>query len=419
MRILLVNPPSKFLIDDNVFPTLGLLYLSAYLKREGFTDISLLDLNGNHEMPASIDCDVVGFYSNTPQFFGALELKERLNAINKNRSCVYVIGGPHVSGLPDEAAGHFDYVVAGEGERVFLDIVKGAASGKRLPGKILRYPYMDDLNKIPFPDRDLIDLKSYKYFIDGEPATTLITSRGCPFGCAFCANNAWGKTLRYRSPENVIAELKEVMSRYGYRTFMFFDDTITVHRKRMEALCAGFKSLDIRYRCFVRADTVDEAILGKMKDSGCVEVGIGMESGSQRILDLVNKGQKKERNLQAAKWCKGVGLRVKGFFVVGFPGEDRGSVNETIDFIEESGVDDLDVTIFTPYPGSKIYRDKDKYDIKFDSSRHDHLWYKGKPGEYKSTVATSALGQDEIASIRDEIERRFKKTESVCHGNQK
>jgi len=408
MRTLLVNPPSKFLIDDNVFPTLGLLYIGAYLKVADYGDVSVLDLNGMHTMPEIIDADIVGFYSNTPQFPSVLKLKETLKSANINKSAAYVIGGPHVSSRPVDAESYFDYVVMGEGERAFLDIIKGVDTGKRLPEKVIKYNYIKDLDSIPFPDRDLVDLKSYRYLINGDLATTLITSRGCPYGCAFCANNAWGKTLRLRSPQNIIDELRILIDKYDYRTFMFFDDTMTVHRKRMEILCEMLKKLNITYRCFIRADTVDKDILAKMKESGCVEVGMGMESGSQRILNIVNKGQTVVQNMRAVKWCKEVGLSIKGFFVVGFPGEDAESVRETIDFIGKSRVDDLDITMFTPYPGSKIYQEKDKYDIRFKGTYEDS-WYKGKPGSYRSSVSTSSLSSEKIANIRDEIEKRFKK----------
>jgi len=408
MEILLVNPPSKFLIDDNVFPTLGLLYLASYLKKEGYNDVSVLDLNGNHSMPERIDADIVGFYSNTPQFPSVIEEKKKLAKINKNKNAVYVIGGPHVSGRPSDAESDFDYIIMGEGEKAFFDLVKAVSERNKPEKKVIRYEYIKDINLIPFPDRSLVDMKSYRYLIDGELAATLITSRGCPFACAFCANNAWGKTLRFREPQNVIKELKILIERYNYKAFMFFDDTMTVHRKRMETLCGMIKELDIIYRCFIRGDTVNKSILEKMKDSGCVEVGIGMESGSQRILNIVNKCETVEQNLNAVRWCKEAGIRVKGFFVVGFPGEDRQSIQETIDFIEETKVDDLDVTIFTPYPGSKIYEERERYDINFEGTYKD-FWYKGKPGSYKSLVSTSALSEKEIADVRDEIEKRFKK----------
>ncbi|MCQ9207390.1 MAG: B12-binding domain-containing radical SAM protein [Omnitrophica bacterium] len=413
MKILLVNPPSKFLIDDNVFPTLGLLYLSAYLKRKDYNDVTLLDLNGNHVIPEAIEADVVGFYSNTPQFPYVVKLKEVLARINMRRSAIYVIGGPHVSGRPEDALPHFDYVISGEGERAFLDLVDSASGKTDMPkGQIIKYQYIEDINTIPFPDRALVDIKSYKYLIEGVPATTLVTSRGCPFGCAFCANNAWGKTLRLRDPENVTEEMQILIEQYGFKAFMFFDDTMTVSKKRMEILCNRIKKLDIIYRCFIRADTVDREILTKMKESGCVEVGMGMESGSQRILDTINKGQSVRQNLNIAKLCKQVGISIKGFFVVGLPGEDRNSVHETIKFIEESKVDDLDITVFAPYPGSRIYEYKHKYDISFETT-YESSWYKGKPGFYRSAVSTSGLNSEEIVKIRNKMEKRFKKEQGA------
>jgi len=407
MKILLINPPSRFLIDDNVFPTLGLLYLSAYLKRSGYRDIGLLDLNGNHSLSDDVDADVIGIYSNTPQFPEAVILKNRIKDINKNRKALYVIGGPHVSGKPEDAVEDFDFVVCGEGEKAFLDIVKYADSGNGRPEKIVKYPYIKNIDDIPFPDRDLVDIRGYHYFIDGKLATTVITSRGCPFSCQFCANNAWGKTVRLRSPENVTQEIKELMDKYGYRAFMFFDDTMTLDRPRMERLCDMLKGLGIIFRCFTRADTVDRALLKKMRASGCVEVGMGIESGSQRILDISRKSETVKEQMSVIKMCRETGLRVKGFFIIGLPGEDQGSIGETISFLEEARLDDIDVTIFKPYPGSGIYRNKGLFDINFVDD-YEHAWFKGKPGDYQTTVSTKALKAEDILKYRDEIEAKFK-----------
>ena len=408
MKILLVNPPSPFLKDENVFPTLGLLYLSSYLKQAGYTNISILDLNGKHDLPKSLYADIVGFYSSTPQFPNVLKLREQVEKINSNKSAIYIIGGPHVSGKPGDAEPYFDYVIIGEGERVLLDIVKGIDSKKYMTDKVVKYEYMKDINEIPFPDRDLIDVKNYKYFINGRLATALISSRGCPYGCYFCANNAWGNTLRLRSLENVIEEIKFLINKYGYKAFMFFDDTITVNKKRMKTLCAMLGKLDVFYRCFIRSDTVDKDILLQMKQSGCKEVGLGVESGSQRILNLVNKGERIEQHINAIKMCKDIGIRVKGFFILGLPGENEESVKETRDFLSKNNIDDFDMTIFTPYPGSKIYNEREKYDINFNED-YENYWYKGKPGCYRSVVSTSMLSSKRIAELRDEIEKEFKR----------
>ena len=406
MKILFINPNSSFLINEKVFPSLGLLYLSSYLKRHGYADISLIDMNDEKPLPDKIDADIVGLYSNTPQFPAAIKLLSQIKAKNCASEPLYVIGGPHVSGKPKDAYEDADVIVAGEGERAMLDIVRRKESSKA-QDKVMRYEYIDDINNLPLPDRDIIDIKSYKYHLNGELTTTLITSRGCPFGCNFCANNAWGKTLRMRSPENVFEEVSLLKDKYGYRSFMFFDDTMTVNKKRMKEICLLLKDLDIIYRCFMRSDTVDDEILKDMRSSGCVEVGIGCESGSPRILKTVNKGETVEKNLKAIKTCHRMGIRVKGFFIIGLPGENMESIKETMTFLDEAQLKDLDISIYTPYPGSIIYENREKFDIKFNDD-YEHAWYKGKPGSYRSLVSTYGLSPEDILKLRNEMETKYK-----------
>lgn len=408
MKILLVNPNSEFLINDKVFPSLGLLYLSAYLKDNGYNEIEFIDLNGGHALPDSIEADIVGFYSNTPQFPQTVRIARKVKSINRVSKAWYIIGGPHVSGSPHDAIEDFDIIVVGEGECALLDIVIRKEAGEPLREQVIKYKYESNIDKFPFPDRDLIDLKSYKYFIDSKPTTTLITSRGCPFGCNFCANNAWGKTLRMRNPQSVFEEVKMLKNKYGYESFMFFDDTMTVDKERMKEVCRLLKDLKIIYRCFIRSDTVDRGILELMRDSGCVEVGTGLESGSQRILDIVNKGEMVKKNMEAIKLCHDIGIRVKGFVIIGLPGENRESIRETSEFLREADLDDLDVTIYTPYPGSIIYKNKERFDIDFMHD-YEHAWYKGRPGHYYTTVSTKDLHSEDIMKIRDEIEAKYKK----------
>lgn len=407
MRILLINPSSDFLINEKVFPSLGLLYLSAYLKKHDYQDVSLIDMNDGKPLPNSVDVDIVGFYSNTPQFPAVIKLVREIKKINCAEDPIYVLGGPHVSGRPEDAMGEFDVAVTGEGERALLNIVRRKELLVK-QDRIVRYSYMKDIDVLPFPDRGMIDVRSYKYFLEGRSATTAISSRGCSYGCKFCANNAWGKTLRMRSPRNVFEEIKMLKDKHGYGAFMFFDDTMTVSKKRMGEICELLKGLKIVYRCFIRSDTVDRNILEKMRESGCVEVGIGLESGSQRILDIVNKGTKVEKNMEIVKLCRDLDIRVKGFCMVGLPGENRESVRQTADFLEEADLDDLDVTIYTPYPGSLIYENKEKFDISFKDD-YGHAWYKGRPGSYRSLVSTSSLTSAEILKIRDELEAKYKK----------
>jgi len=333
----------------------------------------------------------------------AAEIRRR----NLAKDPLYILGGPHISGKPEDALNDFDIAVIGEGEEALLEVVRKKERSKT-QDTVMRCDYIKDIDSLPFPDREIIDIKSYKYYLEEKLTTTVISSRGCPFGCNFCANNAWGKTLRMRSPRSVFLEIEMLKDKYGYSAFMFFDDTMTVDKKRMSEICSLLKALKIIYRCFIRSDTVDKEILSKMHSSGCVEVGVGIESGSQRILNIVNKGETVKKDMEAIKLCHSAGVRVKGFFIIGLPGENRESVRETIEFLEEADLDDIDVTIYTPYPGSYIYRNKEKFDIHFKDD-YEHAWFKGRPGNYKSTSSTSALSSDEIVQIRDELEMRFKK----------
>ena len=180
----------------------------------------------------------------------------------------------------------------------------------------------------------------------------------------------------------------------------------------MAEICDLLKGLDIIYRCFIRSDTVDRSILEKMHSSGCVEVGMGVESGSQRILDMVRKGETVEQSMKVIKLCHELGIRVKAFFIIGLPGENKESIRETMKFLEEVDLDDLDITIYIPYPGSHIYKDREKFDIRFTDD-YEHAWYKGKPGAYKPIVSTSSFSSEEIGKIRDELEVKYKKRDSV------
>jgi radical SAM superfamily enzyme YgiQ (UPF0313 family) len=141
MKILFVNPNSKFLINDKVFPNLGLLYLSAYLKENGYNNVRLIDLNGGNILPEIVDADIVGLYSTTPQFLQTLRLVKKLKNINRVRDALYVIGGPHVSGKPQDAFKDFDIIVMGEGERALLDIVRRKELNYSFKEKVIRYEY--------------------------------------------------------------------------------------------------------------------------------------------------------------------------------------------------------------------------------------------------------------------------------------
>lgn len=398
-KIVLINPPSPFLIDDKVFLPLGILYISSYLKKYGYHP-EVIDLTGNEKLPY-FDADIIGITSVTPQYTEALKIVGELRV--RNMDSLMVIGGPHATCTPDTSK-DFDISVIGEGEQSMLKIVQ------TYPRKYPQFFYtgfIEHIDGIPFPDRESIDIHSYKYFIDDEPATNVITSRGCPYNCAFC-NSIWGKRVRMHSANYVIEEIKSVQ-KLGYNAIMFFDDIFIFNKKRLFKICEYLREEGIIWRCFVRSDLASEQIIRIISQSGCREIGIGVETGSQKILDIVNKGTTVEQNEKVIELSHKYGMRSKTFIIIGLPGETKDTIHETEIFLEKTKPDDLDITIYVPFPNTHIFNNPNLYDIKFDDNDIKKAWFKGQPGSYSSMVSTNDLTANEIVEARDRIEKKFKR----------
>jgi radical SAM superfamily enzyme YgiQ (UPF0313 family) len=392
-KVVFIVPESSHLITSKAHPPLGVLYLAAVLR--GKHEVEVLDLAGvknQSKIISGIDADYACITATTPQFPDAYAIRALLPG-----GCISVIGGVHVTHIQSDGFS-FDIIVRGEGERVIKNIVDlGVVQGQ------YKYPEVADIDTIPFPDRSVVDIRSYKYEIDGLPATTLITSRGCPYACAFCST-IWQK-VRFHSAEYVLKELTEIQS-YGFDAVNFVDDVFTLKRKRLKTICEGLKERKMSWRCLVSGNTVTEAMFSIMAKSGCKEVGIGIESGSDTILQTVHKCSTSEQNKNAIQMAHDAGIRVKGFIIVGLPGESEDTIAETEAFINESPCDDYDFLLFSPLPNSDIYRRQREYDILHNASKADYrkMWFKGTPGTYEATVATHSLSAIELTEIRKELE---------------
>lgn len=404
VSVALINPPSPFLIDDKVFPSLGLMYLSSYLKANG-VKADIFDLAVNPELESGYD--IYAITSTTPQYPIAKTLLAQLKRDNpKSR---VIIGGAHASSFKEKCLKDgFDNVIIGEGEKALLSLAKFYESHNKsnsIMQGMLKSFHIENINVIPFPDRDFKGFEKYNYQLNGHKATTMITSRGCPFDCYFCCN-MWGNRVRLRSADNIISEAKEIKEKYRIDAIHFFDDTFTASRKRVLNICKGLKELGITWRCFVHANTVDRQLLKTMKDSGCVEVGMGVESGSDEILKTVNKQISLNKAIDVCVMCHEVGIRIKTFLMIGLPGESKETVSKTIRFLELARPDDFDITCYTPFPQTRIWNEKEKFDIIFDKEKLDYskMFYKGKFGQYTCQVSTSHLSSDEIEKLRDYIE---------------
>ena len=392
-KVLLINPPSPFLIDSAAFPPLGLLYIAAELERWGcevqVADYGLGNRNFVHWVPDYIGItgltSHVPWIRNTIPFFRDMYPEARI-----------ILGGPHFSNVPEDGAkAGADVTCMGDGEASMISAV-------HFPTAPIRSGLVN-IDEWPAPARYLIDLHAYHYSIGRERATPIMTARGCPFSCAYCSRGLGAEGIRYRKLELVAAELEELWFG-GWRALMIYDDEMNVSTKRLRDV-AGLLH-PFKWRCFVRSNlfTAEQAEI--LAENNCVEVCCGVESGSDEILRNVNKRATVAEATSFVHLCKSVGLRTKVFLILGLPGETEATARATKDWLLAARPDNFDICPFTPYPGSRIFHHLDEYDIQIHESYWDaEYFHKGKPGEYQVVVSTSGLSQDRIGELREEIER--------------
>ncbi len=247
-------------------------------------------------------------------------------------------------------------------------------------------------------------INGYEYKIDGRNTTTIITSRGCPFACAFCVDGN-NKKLRLANVGRVRKEIDEIY-KLGYQSLMFFDDIFTMKKDRLADIALYMLSRDIIYRCFTHVNFVNKDMCQTLEQTGCKEVGIGIESGNDRVLKKIGKGFNSEKALNATKMLKRYGIRTKVFLMLGLPGESYESIGDTKEWLMKAEPDDFDISLYQPFPDTRIWDDKSKYELEWDKGIPK--FYKGKAGEYESTVHTPYLTTKQLIQERDQIEEDFK-----------
>jgi radical SAM superfamily enzyme YgiQ (UPF0313 family) len=384
------------LIDEKVFPPLGLMSVGTALKQQGH-DVVIHD-GSVENVPA--DFEYYGFGPTTPEYAYALDALRDIK--RSNPAARVVIGGPYATLNPNGCLHDgFDCAVAGDGEMAAQRAFSNGArhiTAVELP-----------LGRYPIIDRTILDLNNYLYFLNGRMATTMLTSQGCPYKCGFCCKTY--QTVRFKSISRVIEEIDILHHDFGYNALAFPEDLFIINRSRTETICDHLANLGIIWRCLIRADLLvkyGNEFVEKMAKSGCAEVGMGIESGSDKILATVNKGENVETIKQAVRMLKTGGIRVKGFFIVGLPGEDEQSLAATRSFLEEMQLDALDIKIYQPYPGTPIWENRSSYDLKWDDDiDFGKKFYKGRPGEYFGNIRTEALTTDQIYRAWVDMEAEF------------
>lgn len=383
-RIVLINPIDRTQITNRLglkAPPLNLMYLAAVLEKAGFY-VKIIDANLYNILPREIvnivkrlKPDIIGLTAATATIKTALRY---VSEIKKNLSHVFtIIGGPHTTFLPIETLSmskDLDAVAIGEGEETLLELaesyeknepnwpanVKGIAyRTKNDEIKITPMrPFIKDLDSIPFPARHLVPFNEYKLFNKDSPIGSMITSRGCVFACNYCSSShLMGRMFRARTPKNVVDEIEELVYKYNVQTIEFIDDIFTLNKKRALEIAKEIRSrkLDINFVASSRVDTINRELLLELKKAGLSTIYYGVESGSERVLKLMNKRITLSQAEKAVNNAKKVGVSTLASFILGYPGETINEMEMTIRFSIKLDPDYVQYSILTPYPGTPIY----------------------------------------------------------------
>jgi anaerobic magnesium-protoporphyrin IX monomethyl ester cyclase len=404
-KIVLINPPQANSLDDHLDPPLGLMYIASNLERYNIKP-RIVDLSGKpkNEWANLIgNADIMGITIFTASFNVSRKIAGLTKKLNPN---VHVIaGGPHPTSLPEQTLScpEFDTVVTGEGEEEMVKIVDSYYSGIKIP-RLINAAKLIDLDSFPPPARHLVDLKNYHRHVEGRNATTMITSRGCPYSCVFCCRDVHGNKVRLHSINRIIDELNDIKNTYGIDSVLFYDDVFTMNvRGRLEELCKRIKPLNFTFRCNGRVGMNKPGDYVLLKEAGCDEIAFGIESGSQRILDAMGKRVTVEQNRKTLEEAKAAGLKTKAYLMVGFPGETEETVEETKRFIETADPDKFTLFAFVPLPGCDVWRNPKKYGVIHLS--HDWDQYFNIAGNYEGglTFETESLSNKRFLALHDDL----------------
>jgi anaerobic magnesium-protoporphyrin IX monomethyl ester cyclase len=423
--ILLINPYDENALKNAlgfITPPLNLMYLASSLEKESYNvkivDDDLLQMGYEKvsELAGKLNPQLVGVTATTSTIKSALKYVELIKNILPNS--LTVIGGPHTTFMPSEtlkSSKHLDVVVMGEGEETMVDLANHSTENIRdldeVKGIFYRdlmtenlkatqkRPLIKDLDALPFPARHLVPFDSYG--ASKEQTGGIITSRGCVYNCNYCSSSLiMGKKFRSRSPVNVVDEIEELINNYQIRDIGFMDDTFMLNKRRVNDIANEIKArdLDLSFVASSRVDSVDQNLLKNLKNSGLKTIYYGVESGSQRILDLMKKGITLKQAEDAVKSAKNVDLEVLTSFILGYPGETEEDMNKSIKFSTKLDSDYCQYSILTPFPGTPIYNelkeknlidndDWDEYTVLKPVLKYDEMGLNKKMVEKKLAIA--------------------------------
>lgn len=374
------NASARDILFNNIHP--GLCYLSAVCKKEGFDDISLVDLRtlkGWDEFRARIaelSPDVAGITMMSPDYPYAMQAIDILKEVCPGARLV--VGGYHPTIMPEEVSsnGKIDHIIVGEAESALPELLKAIRDNK--PATRLIKGTISDVEKLPFMDRELFDCLELPYdFFLKLPFFTILAGRGCTYNCKFCSpagKLVHGYKIRRRSVDNVIRELEYLRDTYGFRSLQFWDDCFTEDVRWVMEFCDKYKKKGFRqsFVCQTRADIIckNPVMMRELKKAGLVMASIGFESGNDRVLKFINKGTTLKQNIEAAGICRRFGIKIWAYHMYGVPTETNEEAMDTVRMIKRIKPYRSSAAFYTPHPGSHFYEYCSKNDLAL-IDKHD------------------------------------------------
>jgi len=377
MRISLIQP-KHLRGPERIFEPLGLGYIASFLRKKGYKDISIHSATFESDKKIVKDAtlaDIVGMTTMSPMMTHANILASEIKKRNSKASIV--LGGFHPSALPEATLRNrnIDFVVRGEGEITFYELAETIKGNKRIEdvagisyrqdGRIIHNQpreLIKGIDDIPSPARDLLGQNNFTrryYQYLGEKRATVLSSRGCSYDCLCCSSQCvWTRKWRGRSAGNIISEIKELVENYNVNYIDFLDGIFTMNKQRVLDFCAGLsdEKITIGWGCYVHPSTVDRNTLEVMKEAGCQEIYLGIESGSPLILEELHKGSTIEQIKNVLSIAKDISLPVLALFMLGLPGDNYSTIKASEDLIDETEPDYVAFSILTPMPGCNYYK---------------------------------------------------------------
>lgn len=432
-NIVLVTPPvtleeryGKLSWAANTLPSLGILYLASVLRKDGY-HVSVIDASSLGFSQKELIEKIVTLQ---PKYLGisatTLSISHAASLADEVKKTLYdtkiIIGGPHLTAIPEETMECFrcfDLGVIGEGEETVKELIQTLEHGgdiTDIPGIIFRQQdsvvktvprvFINDLDRLPFPAWELLVDFPKRYHpppfrFKRLPASYIVTTRGCPNKCIFCDRSVFGNKCRGHSSEYILELIGHLHKSFGVREILIEDDTFITFKKRLTEVCEGIvnRGIKISWSCLGRVDAVTPEILKLMKKAGCWSISYGIETGDEEVMKFIGKHITLEQVEKAVRLTKKAGILSKGFFIMGHPTDNRDTIKKTIDFALRMPLDDISISMMTPFPGSKLYEIASQY------GQFENHWE--KMNELDVVFVPKGLTKDDLRHYSKEMFRRF------------